>query len=231
VDASLASGVVVCRGGPLEVEGSGPKERVPKRGSQREGPQERVSKRGSLREPWIPVPPPRDRRHGHGLVVRDVPYGPPSRADDELGSREGVHALRRAVSSLNRRRKPRRSLLGARPRRRSVLPPGIEVGPIAGERETVVARTPAETGHLEVRGPSGPASQEATCQPTILHLVVSTNTDVGHLFGGVGWRPVRDSAGVRTERPGERCQRHVGTRRLLSSPLGDARRPGSRLPP
>jgi len=35
-----------------------------------------VSERGSPREPCIRVPPPRERRHGHSLEVRDVPYGP-----------------------------------------------------------------------------------------------------------------------------------------------------------
>jgi len=35
-----------------------------------------VSERGSPREPCIRVPPPRERRHGHGLEVRDIPSGP-----------------------------------------------------------------------------------------------------------------------------------------------------------
>jgi len=35
-----------------------------------------VSERGSPRGPCIRVPPPRERRHGHGLSVRDVPRGP-----------------------------------------------------------------------------------------------------------------------------------------------------------
>jgi len=47
-------------------------------------------------------PPPRERRHGPSLLARDVPSGPPSRADDELRSVGGVQALRRAVSSLSR---------------------------------------------------------------------------------------------------------------------------------
>jgi hypothetical protein len=113
-----------------------------------------VSERGSPREPCIRVPPPRERRHGHGLSVRDVPSGPLSRAEDELGSREGVQALRRAVSSLS----PTEPTEGTPPisarrvaSRTLVLLPGIEVGPIEGERETAMERTPAEPGHPEER--------------------------------------------------------------------------------
>jgi hypothetical protein len=41
---------------------------------------------------------------------------------------------------------------------------------------------------------------EATCQPTIMHLLASTNTDVGHPFGGADVGEVRDPEGVRTFR-------------------------------
>jgi len=79
LDSFLAGGVVVCSVGPLELVDSGLRE------SRESG-----------------SPPPRERRHGHGLLVRDVPSGPSSRADDELRCVEGVQALRRAVSSLSR---------------------------------------------------------------------------------------------------------------------------------
>jgi len=39
---------------------------------------------------------------------------------------------------------------------------------------------------------------EATCQPTTMHLVASTNTDVGHPFGGADGGEVRDRERVRT---------------------------------
>jgi len=79
LDSFLASGVVFCRVGPLELVGSGLRE------SRESG-----------------SPPPRERRHGHGLSVRDVPPGAPSRAEDELRFVEGVQALRRTSSSLSR---------------------------------------------------------------------------------------------------------------------------------
>jgi len=70
---------------------------------------------------------------------------------------------------------------------------------------------------------------EATCQPTIMHLVASTNTDVGHPFGGADVGEVRDPEGVRTFRvkdPVNEVRGDVGaTASLSSSPLGDARRP------
>jgi len=108
------------------------------------------------------------------------------------------------------------------------------VGPIEGERETVVERTPAETGHLEERedrldrhlGGDLPADDPA---PRGVEV-----RDVGHRFGGVDGGPVRDSARVRTFRvkdPVNEVRGDVGTRRLSSSPLGDARRPKSRTLP
>jgi hypothetical protein len=129
--------------------------------------------------------------------VRDVPYGPPSRAEDELGFREGVQALRRAVSSLSRLPDGgnRADLCQARGLAdASVMAPGIGVGPIAGERETGVERTPAEPGHLE--GPEDrldrhlrgdlPADDPA---PRGVE-----ERDVGHPFGGADGGLVRDSA-------------------------------------
>jgi len=65
--------------------------------------------------------------------------------------RSGSSACGVVALPVARRREPRRSLPGAWPRGRSVLTPGIEVGPIEGERETAVERTPAEPGHLEER--------------------------------------------------------------------------------
>jgi len=197
-----------------------------------------VSERGSPREPWIRVPPPRERRHGHGLLVRDVLPGPPSRADDELGCVEGVQALRRALSSLSRLPDGgnRADLCQARGlANASVLTPGIRVGPIEGERETVVERTPAEAGHLEGRedrldrhlGGDLPADDHA---PRGVD-----ERDVGHPFGGADGGPVRDSARVqafRVKDPVNEVGGDVGTTASLSSsPLGDARRPKSRTLP
>jgi len=69
---------------------------------------------------------------------------------------------------------------------------------------------------------------EATCQPTIVRLVASTNTDVGHPFGGADGGEVRDREGVRTFRPKDPLNEvggDVGAAASLSSPLGDARHP------
>jgi len=68
-----------------------------------------------------------------------------------------------------------------------------------------------------------------------MHLVASTNTDVGHPFGGADVGEVRDRERVRTFRPKDPVNEvgsDVGTTASLSSSLlGDAGRPGSRLPP
>jgi len=201
LDSFLAGGVVFCRVGPLELVGSGLRE---------------------SRE--FGSPPPRERRHGHGLLVRDVPPGPSSWADDELGWIEAVHALRRAVSSLSRLPDGgnradlclSRGLPDA-----SVLTPGIRVGPIAGERETGVERTPAEPGHLEERedrldrhlGGDLPADDHG---PRGVD-----ERDVGHPFGGADGGPVRDSARVRTFRvkdPVNEVGSDVGTTASVVTP-------------
>jgi len=125
---------------------------------------------------------------------------------------------------------------------RSVLPPGIEVGPIEGERETGVERTPAEPGHLEERegrldrhlGGDLPADDHA---PRGVD-----ERDLGHPFGGVDGGPVRDSSRVRTFRvkdPVNEVGSDVGTTASLSSPLGDlvapdpgqCHEPGDLVPP
>jgi len=105
------------------------------------------------------------------------------------------------------------------------------MGPIAGERETGVERTPAEPGHLEEREDRHlrgdlPADDHA---PRGVEV-----RDVGHPFGGADGGPVRDSARVRTFRvkdPVDKVRGDVGATASLSSPLGDARRPGSRTLP
>jgi len=157
LDSFLAGGVVFCRVGPLEVGGSGLRERVSERavnpGLHHPGPTTRSRPRGERR-----------------------PSRRPSRAEDELGSVEGVQALRRAVSSLSRLPDGgnRAELCQARGlANASVLAPGIRVGPIEGDRETGVERTPAEPGHLEEREDRLDRHLRGTCQPTIMHLVVS----------------------------------------------------------
>jgi len=138
--------------------------------------------------------------------------------------RSGSRACGVVALPVARRREPRRSLPGAWPRGQLVLPPGIEVGPIAGERETAVARTPAETGHLE--GPEDrldrhlrgdlPADDPA---PRGVD-----ERDVAHPFGGADGGEARDSARVRTFRvkdPVNEIRGDVGTTASLSSPLGD----------
>jgi len=116
------------------------------------------------------------------------------------------------------------------------------VGPIAGERETGVERTPAETGHLEGRedrldrhlGGDLPADDHA---PRGVE-----ERDVGHPFGGVDVGLVRDSARVRTFRvkdPVNEVRGDVGATASLSSPLGDlvapnpghCHEPGDLVPP
>jgi len=170
--------------------------------------------------------------------VRDVPSGAPSRAEDELRSVEGVQALRRAVSSLSRLPDGgnRADLCQARGlANASVLTPGIGVGPIAGERETGVARTPAKPGRLE--GPEDRLDRhlrgDLPADSPVPRGV--DERDVGHPFGGADGGPVRDSARVRAFRvkdPVNKVRGDVGTTASLSSsPLGDARRPGSRTSP
>jgi len=172
-------------------------------------------------------------------LVRDVPYGPSSRAEDELGFVEGVHALGECVVIAVPDRTDggnradlclSRGLADA-----SVLTPGIRVGPIAGGRETAVERTPPETGHLEERedrldrhlGGDLPADDHAARGVD--------ERDVGHPFGGADVGEVRDPEGVRTfsvKDPVNEVGSDVGaTASLSSSLLGDAGRPGSRRPP
>jgi len=106
------------------------------------------------------------------------------------------------------------------------------VGPIEGERETGVARTPAETGHLEEREDRHLRGDLPADDPAPRGVEVR---DVGHPFGGVDGGPVRDSARVqafRVKDPVNEIRGDVGTTASLSSsPLGDARRPKSRTLP
>jgi len=109
--------------------------------------------------------------------VRDVPSAPSSRADDELGFREGVQALRRAVSSLSR------------------LPDGgnpadlCQARGLADARSSLPASKWARSQETERPAWHAPRRRqvtsrrertvwtvisEVTCQPTILHLVAST---------------------------------------------------------
>jgi len=94
-------------------------------------------------------------------------------------------------------------------------------------------RTPAEPGHLE-----GPEDRHLRGDlPADDHAPrgVDDEADVGHPFGGADGGPVRDSERVRTFRvkdPVNEVGGDVGTTASLSSsPLGDARRPGSRTLP
>jgi len=215
VDSLLAGGVVVCSVGPLELVDSGLRE------SRESG-----------------SPPPRERRHGRGLLVRDVPYGPSSRAEDELGFIEGVHALRRAVLSLSRlpdggNRADLCQALGLA--NASVLTPGIRVGPIEGERETAVERTPAEPGHLEEREDRLDRHLRSDLPADDPAPRGVDERDVGHPFGGADGGEVRDPQCVRTcspKDPANEVRGDVGTTASLSSsPLGDARRPKSRTLP
>jgi len=66
----------------------------------------------------------------------------------------------------------------------SVLAPGIEVGPIEGERETAVERTPAEPGHLE--GPEDRLDRHLRGDLSADdHAPRGVEVrDVGHPFGG-----------------------------------------------
>jgi len=117
----------------------------------------------------------------------------------------------------------------------SVLAPGIEVGQIEGDRETAMERTPAEPGHLEEREDRLDRYLRGDL-PADDHAARGVDErDVGHPFGGADGGPVRDSEGVRTCSPKDPVNEVGGdvstTASLSSSPLGDARRPGSRLPP
>jgi hypothetical protein len=142
-----------------------------------------------------------------------------------------------------RRRGPRRSLFGARPRGRLVLPPGIEVGPIEGEREGVVERTPAEPGHLE--GPEDRLDRHRrgdlpADDPAPRGVEVR---DVGHPFGGADVGEVRDRERVRMFRPKDPVNEvggDVGTTASLSRhpsatlvarDPGHCHEPGDLVPP
>jgi len=109
--------------------------------------------------------------------------------------------------------------------RTSVLAPGIRVGPIEGERETAMERTPAEPGHLEEREDRHLRGD----LPADDHAPRGVDErDVGHPFGGADGGEVRNSARVRAFRvkdPVNEVRGDVGATAPLSSPLGDARRP------
>jgi len=109
------------------------------------------------------------------------------------------------------------------------------VGPIEGERETGVERTPAEPGHLEGREDRLDRHLRGDL-PADDHAPRGVDErDVGHPFGGADVGEVRDPEGVRTfsvKDPVNEVGGDVGTTASLSSsPLGDARRPGSRTLP
>jgi len=134
-----------------------------------------------------------------------------------------------------RRREPRRSLPGAwPPDARSSLPASEWARSRENERPAWHASRRRQVTS-RARRTVWTVISEATCQPTIMHLVASTNTDVGHPFGGADGGLVRDSARVRTFRvkdPVNEVRGDVGTTASLSSsPLGGARRPKSRTLP
>jgi hypothetical protein len=143
--------------------------------SPREGLRERGSERGSPREPCYRVPPPRERRHGHGLEVRDVPRGPSSRAEDELGFGEGVQALRRAVSSLSRLPDGgnRAELCEARGLADVGPPSRHRSGPDRGITKDRQGTHPGGAGPPRRERIVSTVISEATFQPTIVHLVAS----------------------------------------------------------
>jgi hypothetical protein len=138
VESSLACGVVVCRGGPLEVVGSGLRE---------------------SRESGF---------HHHRTTTRSRPRverrpsRPPSRADDELGWIEAVHALRRAVSSLSRLPdggRDRADLCRARGLADVGLPSRHRSGPDRGRPRDRRGTHPGGAGPPRgERGPTGPSS-------------------------------------------------------------------------
>jgi len=163
--------------------------------------------------------------------MRDVPYGPSSRADDELGCVEGVQALRRAVSSLSR------------------LPDGgnraelCEARGLADARSSLPASELARARENERPPWNAPRRSRATQRREDRlgrHLRRDLSADdpaprgvderdVGHPFGGADGGPVRDSARVqafRVKDPVNEVRGDVGTTASLSSsPLGDARHP------
>jgi len=117
----------------------------------------------------------------------------------------------------------------------SVLAPGIRVGPIAGERETGVERTPAEPDHLEEREDRLDRHLRGDLPADDRAPRGVDERDVGHPFGDADVGEVRDPEGVRTfsvKDPVNKVGGDVGTTASLSSsPLGDARRPRSRTLP
>jgi len=155
--------------------------------------------------------------------VRDVPYGP--RPGPKTSSaREKAFTL----SGVRCRRSPGCPTEGTAPisarrvaSRTSVLTPGIGVGPIEGERETAVARTPAEPGHLE--GPEDRLDRHLRDDlPADDHAPRRVDEgDVGHPFGSADGGPVRDSARVRTFRvkdPADKVGSDVGTTASVVTP-------------
>jgi len=205
LDSFLAGGVVVCSVGSLELVDSGLRE------SRESG-----------------SPPPRERRHGHGLLMRDVLPGPPSRADDELGFREGVQALRRAVSSLSRLPDggnpadlcQARGLADAR----SLLPASEWARSQENERPPWNAPRRSRATQRRERTVWTVIS-EATCQPTILHLVASRRET--STISSVVSTDVRSETlpACGSKDPLNEVGSDVGTTASLSSALGDTRHP------
>jgi len=108
--------------------------------------------------------------------MRDVPYGPLSRADDELGCVEGVQALRRAVSSLSRlpdggNRAELCQACGLADAR-SLLPASKWARSRENERPPWNAPRRSRATQRRERT-VWTAISEATFQPTIVHLVAS----------------------------------------------------------
>jgi len=107
----------------------------------------------------------------------------------------------------------------------SVLAPGIGAGPIEGERETGVERTPAEPGRVE--GPEDRLDRHLRGDlPADDHAPRGVDeADVGHPFGGADGGPVRDSAGVRTFRPKDPVNEVGGDVGTTASVVVTPRRP------
>jgi len=191
-----------------------------------------VSERGSPREPCIRVPLPRERRHGHGLSVRDIPSGPcPGPKTSSAVSK----AFR--LSGVRCRRSPGCPTEGTAPisaRRvasRTVGPPSRHrSGPDRGRTRDRHGTHPGGAGPpRRERGPSGPSSpRRPFSRRSCTSWCRGERRRPSLRWCGRG--PVRDSAGVRTCSPKDPVNEVRGDVGTTASVVTPRRRSSPQIP-
>jgi len=223
VDSFLAGGAVFCSVGPLEVVGSGLRERVSERalypGSSTTGTTTRSRPLGE-RRPFRPLVPGRRRARLERRRSGSSACGVVAVSDRTDGGNPADLCQARGLADVGPPSRHRSGPDRGRTRDRHGTHPG-GAGPPRGER-----------------GPSGPLSQR---RPFSRRSCTSWRRgERGRpSLRWCGRGPVRDSAGVQTERPGERGRgrrRHHGVSRHPSATLvardpGQCHEPGDLVPP